>query len=385
MKIDQFPIILTYQITIFSAMTKFIKWFIKTLLVIAGIFPLLKCSSGYEKKNGKITFNGKEITDRNFMVLNEVFAKDSSTAYYKEHPFRSADVATFIAVDNHYAKDKNKVYYCDEYREGQNYYLTKKQTIEVVHDAIPASFKSIEYGYAKDEFRAYYKGIAFTVKDVASLQSINTYFVKDDVQAYINRNPIAGSNGNTFTIMNNNYAKDTAHIYFYITSGEYDQLIHRIECHRNTFEILDYPYAKDQGAVYFEGKNIEEADPVTLKLLSHGYATDKTNVFKGAKKITSADALSFVVYKENDSFNDEFIYTKDNTSVFYNDKKLIGVDLATFKPLGNNYGCDNKHVFYKTAIMKNAQPANFKVYPHDIGDADAEDKMNKYNQGKRVQ
>ncbi len=129
---------------------KIMKWCVKMILVITGIIPLARCSSGYSKKDGKITFNGKEITDKNFVVLSDEFAKDSTTAYYKEFPFSYADVASFEAVDEHYAKDKNKVYFCDEYREGQNYYLTKKQTIKELKNAVPSSFISLKYGYGKD-------------------------------------------------------------------------------------------------------------------------------------------------------------------------------------------------------------------------------------------
>ncbi|MEO6722391.1 MAG: hypothetical protein ABIN67_18630, partial [Ferruginibacter sp.] len=74
-------------------MFKLIKWCIKTILILTGIMPLFRCSSGYRQKDGKITFNGKEITDKNFIVLNEAFAKDSTTAYYKDRSFDYADVA----------------------------------------------------------------------------------------------------------------------------------------------------------------------------------------------------------------------------------------------------------------------------------------------------
>jgi DNA-binding helix-hairpin-helix protein with protein kinase domain len=57
-----------------------IKSLVKALLTLTGIFSLFKCSSGYNEKEGKITFNGEEITAKNFVVLNEVFAKDDSIA-----------------------------------------------------------------------------------------------------------------------------------------------------------------------------------------------------------------------------------------------------------------------------------------------------------------
>jgi hypothetical protein len=146
---------------------KVMKWIIKTILMILGVIPFSRCSSGYKEKDGKVTFNGKEIDSKGFVVLNRSFAKNDSTVYYKERAFEYANVATFIALDEHYAKDKDKAYYCDEYREGQNYYLTKKQTILTIENAIPASFESLQGDYARDGRQAYYKGIAFKVKDAA--------------------------------------------------------------------------------------------------------------------------------------------------------------------------------------------------------------------------
>jgi hypothetical protein len=52
--------------------------------------------------------------------------------------------------------------------------------------------------------------------------------------------------------------------------------------------------------------------------------------------------------------------------------------------LGENYASDSKHVFYKTTIVKGASPDSFKVYPHDVGDTDAEDATNKYHEEIKV-
>ena len=39
---------------------------------------------------------------------------------------------------------------------------------------------------------------------------------------------------------------------------------------------------------------------------------------------------------------------------------------------------------HKTGVIKNADTKSFKVYPHDFGDADAEDTKNKYHEGRKV-
>jgi DKNYY family len=365
-------------------MLKSVKWIIKTVLLFTGILPLLKCSSGYEKKDGKITFNGREITDKNFVVLNDVFAKDSLDAYYKEKSITGAEVATFEAVNTFYAKDKNRVYYCDEFRDGQNYYLTKHQVIKVVEKAFPASFKAIEAGYAKDSVHGFNDGLAFTVKDISSLKGIDRYFAKDNVQVYFNCKPIAGSDGKTFEVINTNYAKDTTHIYYYGYPGETKASVFVLPCNRASFQILDYPFSKDNAMVFFENLKINGADAASFTVLKHGYSKDKNAAYIQTKKIAGADAASFEVFKENDELTQDYYYTKDRSSIYWLDKKVMGADIASFTVLGHGYGSDGKNVFFKTSSIKNADPKSFKVYPHDFGDADAEDAKMKYHDGKKA-
>jgi hypothetical protein len=163
---------------------KIIKWLLKAFFFIVKSLILSAFGLDNEEKNKKVKFNGKVVTDKSFQVLNRKFAKDLTTAYYKDRAFSYADVPTFEALDEYYAKDKDRAYFCDEYREGQNYYLTKKQTILTIGNADTPTFTSLENGYAKDSTQAWFRGIAFQVEQVSSLVSINTYFSKDDVSAY---------------------------------------------------------------------------------------------------------------------------------------------------------------------------------------------------------
>ncbi len=289
------------------------------LLLFFGVFQLIRCSSGYKEKDGKIYFNGEEITDKSFVVLNDAFAKDSTTAYYKNKSFQYADVATFEAVDDHYAKDKNKAYYCDEYCEGQNYYMTKRQTITEINNAQLSSFVSLTNGYAKDNLHAYFEGIAFKVKDVATLEVIDWHFVKDAVQAYLNRQPIAGSDGKTFELIDDNFAKDTAHIYYYGYTGENQHNICILPCDKSSFEILDAFYSKDKNNVFFLGMTIKGADGATFQVLKEGYSKDKNAVYFESKKMTGVHPATFEVYEENELSGHDFKFAKDEATVFMDD------------------------------------------------------------------
>lgn len=360
-----------------------IKWSVKTLLIITGIIPFTRCSSGYKNDNGKITFDGKEITDKNFVVLSDEFARDSSTAYYKSRAFSYADVPTFQAVDKHYAKDKDRVYYCDEYREGQNYYLTKKQTILTVRDAVPAKFQSLGSGYGKDNLRPYFEGVAFKVKDLATLEVININFLKDKHVAYINRLPIAGSDGETFEVIDGSYAKDTSHVYFYNAGLGDNKSITVMSCDKASFDTLQYPFSKDKQSAFYEGKKIDGADGASFTAMGSGYSKDKNGVFFGTKRI-SPNVASFEIFADNDPVRESFTFAKDNANVFIDDKVITGADIGTFKILALGYGMDAKHVFFKTRLVKDANPATFKTYQHSYGDTDAEDGQIKYLEGKKV-
>jgi len=360
-----------------------IKWLFKTAFLIVGSFPVFRCGSS-EEENTPVKFQGKVITDKDFIVLNDQFAKDSTTAYYKSRSFQYADIPTFEAVDDHYAKDKNKVYYCDEYREGQNYYLTKKQTILEIKSADPATFTSLGNGYAKDYKHAWLAGNSFDVKNVKSLTGINGYFVKDNISAYLNLKPIAGSHGKSFELIDQHFAKDNASIYYYGYTGEGQHNICILPCDRNTFEILDYRYSKDNQKVFFLGFTLKGADVASFELLEEDYSRDKNAVYFQSRKITNADPASFVVYEENGMFGHDFNYARDKSFVYMDDVQVTAADVKTFKVLGENYGSDYKHVFYKNKIVKGADPQSFNVYPHDFGDADAEDSTSKFHEGVKV-
>lgn len=251
--------------------------------MLTGVISFNRCGSGYQKDGNKVLFNGKEVS-KNLQVLNKVFAKDDTTAYFKTYSIDGADITTFIALDEHYAKDKNTVYYCDEYRESQNYYLTKRSTITQITQAQPASFAILTDGYAKDNLRAYFEGIGFAVKDIETLAVINARFVKDQWQVYFEQKPIKGSDVQSFRILNRNYAQDTANAYYYGYPSEVNSGIHAIPCNSASFTLLDYPYSKDDASVFYVYGKMTGADAKTFSVLKNGFSKDQKSVFFESKK-----------------------------------------------------------------------------------------------------
>ena len=365
---------------------KLMRFVIKTMLIIFGIIPLSRCSSGYKEKDGKITFNGKEITDKNYIVLNDQFAKNDSGAYYKEYSIHDVDVKTFTALGNHYAKDNNIVYYCDEEREGQNYYLTKHSVIIKIRDAHSASFVILGdgyAGYAKDDKRGYNKGVGFPVKDAATLTIIDGEFVKDKYQVYYRQAPVKEADVNSFRSLNDCYAKDTNRIYYFGDHDLFNNGIHEIPCNNETFSPLEYPYAKDNESAYYVYTKITGSDGGSFLVLGNDFSKDKNHVYFKTNILKGADAASFMVIPHEES-PDDINYTKDKDHIFYNNKMFGEVAMASFKALGLGYATDGRHIYFHTGIVKNADPATFKVNEVRYGDTDAADAKNTYWEGKKT-
>ena len=320
---------------------------LKATLLISGMITASGCSSGYEIDHGATTLDGMEVPNKALVLLSEEFAKDSVAVYYKGMAIPAADLASFEALDAHYAKDKDKVYFCDEYRDGQNYYLTKKQTIQEVQAATPSSFVSMGDGYAKDGGRAFFQGKGFVVKDLSTFKPLDRNFSKDDLQAYLNGKPIKGSDGKSFELLDEFYSKDKDHVYFLEATGPEKHQVTTVPCNAAQFTTLEYPYSTDNTAVFHEGKRISGADAKSFNVLGNGYSKDRDAVYFEAKKLTAAD-------------------------------------VGHFKVLTLGYARDNTHVFYEAAVVEHADIATFKTYDHGFGDEDAEDVLNKYSAGKRV-
>lgn len=171
----------------------------------------------YHKEKGQWYYDDRVINVTSadkFTPLNNRFAKSTQAGYYRGSMIDSSDGASFVAVDDHYAKDKFSVFYCDTYRKGQEYYMMKHNSTHKVANADPTTFAALEQGYAKDSKTVYYEGYAFPVKEVASFQVLNFGFVKDRYTGYFEQTPVTGSDGESFTPLDGHYAKDNKNIFY---------------------------------------------------------------------------------------------------------------------------------------------------------------------------
>ena len=365
-------------------MFKILKSLFKALLMITGILSMIKCGKGRDGAGGKIMFNGKVVEDKNFIVLNNSFGKDSTKVYYKDHVLTSADPATFTALNEHYAMDKNKVYYCDEYRESQTYFLTKNQTVNIVDNADPASFQAIDDDYAKDKNQAFFLGNSFKVKDVASFEVVDRLFSKDKFQVYYNTQFIPKIDGTSFELINNNYAKDKDNYFIYGFPSEVISTPLLITNTELPLEILDYPFSKNSEKVFYKNQVIKNINSITAAVVGSSYIKDDKSVYYETKKIPDANPNTFRVPEQMAANEELEYYSLDDKSVFLGTNKIVNANPKTFEILDLDYCKDDKHIYFKNKIVTNVDVNSFKVHTHRHDDEDAEDKNGKYYKGIRI-
>lgn len=352
------------------------------LALFAGLYLFLTYSKKDMHKEKEMANLSQK--DNSNTTLPDDFTIRQDTVWFKDLALPSIDAATFSVIDDYYAKDKNGVYHYNTYRESRDYFTTQKKNFIPIKGADPGSFVSLGYDYGKDIKFAYQMDRPFVVSDLKSLIVLSVEFCKDNVSGYINTSPIEGSDGASFEILEANYAKDKNNYYYVYPNLQGILEIKKIPCDYKSFQIMDYKYAKDYKSVYYLGKKITNADPMSFEILSNGFAKDDKAAYFEWQKLPEADANTFSVFPENQNLTGELYFSKDNKSIFANNQKFERADLATFKVLNDKYTVDKNGVYYHMKKVKGADAATFNVFPHQMGDADAEDHNNNYLDGKII-
>lgn len=194
---------------------------------------------------------------------SEIFKTQDGVAWYLDEVIPESDAKSFEALDAHYAKDKNHVWYCDTYRSGQDYFSTKRKRIIIIEKASPATFNILKNGYATDKTNMFFDGVFFPVKDINTFEILDYNFAKDAISGYYMQTEIPGSNGKSFAGLDNHYSKDSCHIYYsYIKPANTIISIIVENADLPTFTLLDdfadSADAKDKSAFYAKGKKIKK-------------------------------------------------------------------------------------------------------------------------------
>lgn len=299
------------------------------ILLMGLLAWLFGCSSDspYTKKDGEWYFKKDRIATEEgetLTPLSKKFAKSNRTAYFESSSLGDVDVATFEALSDEYAKDKNGVWYCDTYRDSKEYWSIKRYRTPLIAGADAPSFRMLDKYYARDRNRVYSDGVGFEVRDIETYERIGDQHARDKVSGYFMRAEIKGSDGATFSEVDGNYSKDAKRVYYSKYDSNFGQ-------HRPVERSVALP----------------GADPATFVAHRHGYA-------------------------------------QDAAQAYYNDL-VITKSVATFKLLEEGYAIADNKVWYQGEVMKHADAATFTVLPlASDSSATAQDKDGKFIYAKRI-
>ncbi|MDX2007970.1 MAG: DKNYY domain-containing protein [Meiothermus sp.] len=273
--------------------------------VMLGLISLLTgCGSKepYQQRGGTWYYRDQPLQlqpGERLTPLSGEFARSQRFGYFRGLPISGSDGGSFVVLDGHYAKDRQQVYYCFARRESEDYFTTQRRVVKVL-EADPTNFQLLRRGYAKDKQKVFYEGTPFAVRDVASFELLDYgLFARDRFTGYYDDIPIPGSDGPSFTPLDDHYARDRAHVYFADKDLSQSPIVARswrLEgALLDSFKTLESSYAKDAQRAYYKGKPLSVSDGGWLEVLSLGYAKTQTRVFYEGKEVRGADAASFAM------------------------------------------------------------------------------------------
>jgi hypothetical protein len=273
--------------------------------VLMGLISLLMgCGSKepYQQRGGAWYYRDHPMQlqpGERLTPLSGEFAKSQRNGYFRGLAISGSDGGSFEVLDGHYAKDRSQVYYCFARRESEDYFTTQRRIVKVL-EADPTSFQVMRRGYAKDATKVFYEGTSFAVRDAASFELLDYgLFARDRLVGYYDDIPIPGSDGASFTPLDDHYARDRAQIYFADKDLGQSPIVARswrLEgALLDSFEALEGRYARDARRAYHNGKPLPVSDGGRLEVVSLGYAKTQTKVFYEGKEVRGADAASFAM------------------------------------------------------------------------------------------
>ncbi|MCU1695385.1 MAG: hypothetical protein JWR34_1448 [Mycobacterium sp.] len=257
---------------------------------------LLPACSRNRTPNSLFDASGYHVTDDKVFYLNAFPGK--------AFQIDGADVASFQAFDQTYARDMSNVYLNGG----------------VLSGADAATFLPLERpGFAKDAHHVYQRDVAISA-DPAHFELLDGELSKDGSAVY-------WSDGRVLS-------EDPAH--FVIISN-----------------VDHYLFTKDAETVQVNGNPIDQADPATFRVLGGAYATDGQRAFYFTDRIPDASLASF--------HSIESPYAGDSDRVYWMGKAIDGADPATFRVLNAAFECsaDAEHAYYRQTVVAGADPRSF--------------------------
>lgn len=222
----------------------------------------------------------------------------------------------------------------------------------VIPGADPDTFVLIDDTYAKDK-AAVYAGVVRLTNRIANFRPLpNEVWATDGRHIFYGETRLEGE-GFELNPQNHDYARTKTHVY------------HRgkaLTADASTFQLVwaGTGVSKDKNNVYYNDVPIPAADPLTMTVVSAFLLKDKRAVYLQGKEVVGLDPLTLRTFPIGDT------YMADRNAVYLGHKKIEG-DGATFEVLQPAYTKDKNSVYYKDAVLAQADPLSFVATSMDRG------------------
>lgn len=224
-----------------------------------------------------------------------LFRQVDGVWHFRDTPIRDIDARTFQPLDNQYAKDAARAYRARSWRDSSEYFLIRRDAVVPLEGADPSSFVVLGYGYARDARHAWYDGVRFAVRDVASLRVIDSVYALDRERVYFHQSEIPGSDPSSFVPLDGYHSRDAARVYHGRIEPAPGAPVIRVGAiagaDPGSFEVLDDFYARDAKRAYYEGRPLGAVEGFVV--LGFGYATSRAEVFHNGVRMAGADPTTF--------------------------------------------------------------------------------------------
>ena len=110
----------------------------------------------------------------------------------------------------------------------------------------------------------------------------------------------------------------------------------------STFKRINNTYAKDVNHVYYWNEILEGADPFSFRALSEDYAADTLHVWYNGNIIEGAAPATLVAPGDKNASN----LAHDAHDYYWQDQPLHVADMGSFKIIGDGWAVDSRNVYY---------------------------------------
>lgn len=215
-----------------------------------------------------------------FETLGGYYARDKNYVYFGMEALPGIDSESFEHIQYAFSQDKQFIYLGEDrlcernesFRiiaphkaiDNQYYYLGTEADERLSIDA--ASFVLIDEDYAKDSEQVFYGKYVIQGAEPKTFERVNQFYNRDQYSVFCQASKL-DLHIQTLEFIDTCFARDKAKVYFL------DHLIEGVDI--ESFEYVDQNFSRDRYHVYHRENIVEGADPESFEVVNYSEFVDK--------------------------------------------------------------------------------------------------------------